>query len=290
MDSSVIVMGARGRSSGGRWGATAQAARGAIAAEAMTCARSRRAERADSLNRLDHFLKVNIITFMGRGPSTEKTERTRARILAAAETLLATEGYAGWTMSELARRAECAVGLVYRYFPTRASLVLALYGELAAAVAARVDALEAGSVGARFAALVTLKVAELDRRPRVFRALAHAALSPDEGVGVLSDASRAVRAVGLDVFTRVVAGADNAPADAAAVGRVLYGLHLLVVLLWTQQPAPPRPRAADDPLRALVSGLVPLIDLAVVAADTPVGALSMRRLDALARSILEPSP
>lgn len=227
---------------------------------------------------------------MGRGPSTEKTERTRARILAAAESLLAAEGYSGWTMSELARRAECAVGLVYRYFPTRASLVLALYANLAAAIAARVDGLVPGTVGARFAAIVGLKLAELDRRPRVFRALAHAALAPDEGAGVLSDESRAVRVAGVDVFTRVVAGSVNAPADAAAMGRVLYGLHLLVVLLWTQRPTREGPRVGGDPLLALVTGLVPLIDLAVATADTPVGALSLRRVDALARSILETPP
>lgn len=233
---------------------------------------------------------MNIITFVSRGPSTEKTERTRARILAAAESLLASEGFSGWTMAELARRAECAVGLVYRYFPTRSSLVLALYVDLAAAVAARVDTLAPGTVGARFAAIMGIKLAELDRRPRVFRALAHAALAPDDGAGVLSDESRPVRVAGVDVFTCVVAGSDDAPADAAAVGRILYGLHLLVVLLWTQRPARKRTRATEDPLLALVTDLAPLIDLAVATAGTPAGALALQRLDAFARSILEAPP
>ena len=222
---------------------------------------------------------------MARGPSVEKTERTRAQILAAAEVLLTAEGYSGWTMQELARRAGCSVGLVYRYFPTRASLVLAIYAELAETIAAGVDGLAPGSVGARFGEIVGLKLAELDRRPRVFRALAHAALAPDDGAGVLSDESRAVRASGLRTFTRVVAGSIHAPPDAEAVGRILYGLHLLIVLVWTQRPA--HHRAAEDPLRTLVTGLPPLVDLAVATLDTPFGATLLARVDALARSILE---
>lgn len=227
--------------------------------------------------------------FMARGPSTEKTERTRARILAAAEGLLAAEGYSGWTMQELAGRAGCAVGLVYRYFPTRGALVLALYADLAGAIALAVGTLSGGTVGARFGELVGLKLAELDRRPRVFRALAHAALAPDEGTGVLSDEARAVRVAGVETFTRLVAGSENAPSDAAAVGRALYGLHLLVVLLWTQRPARELSRGSEDPLRALVTGLAPLIDFAVAMADTPLGAPTLQRIDALARSILETS-
>jgi len=233
---------------------------------------------------------VNIFIFMPRGLSTEKTERTRARILAAAETLLATQGYGGWTMQDLARRAECAVGLVYRYFPTRGALVLMLYVDFATAIERRVDALACGTVGARFGELVGLKLAELDRRPRVFRALAHAALASDEGTGVLSNEARAVRVAGVQTFTRLVSASENAPAAAAAVGRILYGLHLLVVLLWTQRPVRPRSHGCEDPLRALVIGLVPLIDLAVATVDTPFGAPTLQRVDALARAILEASP
>ena len=55
------------------------------------------------------------------------------------------------------------------------------------------------------------------------------------------------------------AGADNAPADAAAVGRVLYGLHLLVVLLWTQRPTRKRALpAAPRRVRPIDPGGVPM--------------------------------
>ena len=61
---------------------------------------------------------------MGRGPSPQKTEATRARLLTAAEAILAEGGYSAFTMKELAERAGCAVGLAYRYFPSREALVV----------------------------------------------------------------------------------------------------------------------------------------------------------------------
>lgn len=225
--------------------------------------------------------------FMSRGPSPEKTERTRARILHAAETLLAERGYSGWTMRELGERAECAVGLVYRYFPTRESLVLGLYAELSAAVLAHARELEAGSVGSRFAALVGRKLEALEKKPRVFRALGHAALAPDEGAGVLSKETAHLRESGVRAFTAVAAGAVNAPADPHAFGRVLYGLHLLFVLLWTQRPRASHRHHADEATRSLVAQVAPLLDLAVAAASTPLFAPLLERIDALAKSILE---
>ena len=243
--------------------------------------------------------KVNIFIFVTRGPSTEKTERTRARILAAAEALLARRGYSGWTMRELAERAACAVGLVYRYFPTRESLVLGLYAELERTVSAAADTLAEDTVGQRFAALVAIKLAALEKKPRVFRALAHAALAPDAGTGVLSEETAHLRDAGVRAFTLVVSRATNAPLDAQPLGRVLYGLHLLIVLIWTQRTQrtqqterarPPKRGTEDDAVRALVLDLAPLLDLVVAASSTPLFLPMLQRVDALARSILEDAP
>lgn len=226
---------------------------------------------------------------MGRGPSPEKTQATRARLLAAAEELLAEVGYSAFTMKELAERAGCAVGLAYRYFPSREALVVGLYGELARRVYGRVDSLEAGSVGARFAALVAKKLAALDRRPRVFRALAHAALQPESPAGVFADETRAVRDAGVQAFTAVVAGATNAPADPAALGRVLYGLHLLFVLGWTQL----RQRRGAGDLAALAHDLAPIVDLASAASGStghsPLESI-ITHLDRVTRTMMETTP
>lgn len=236
---------------------------------------------AHSCLRLDAAQKVNIFTFVTRGPSPEKTEQTRARILAAAAQLFEERGVDGWTMKELAEHAECAVGLLYRYFPSRDALVLGLYSELARDIYPGARTLAESTVGARFVELVTRKLAELDLRPNVFRSLARAALSPEAATGVLHDETAHIRKLGIEAFTLVVSGARNAPADSAAFGRLLYGAHLLMVLLWTQRPS------AKTSVAQLSQELAPLIDLAVSASSARLLAPLLKRADAFTRSLLE---
>lgn len=224
---------------------------------------------------------MNTFTFVTRGPSPQKTEQTRARILAAAAQLFEERGVDGWTMKELAELAECAVGLVYRYFPARDALVLGLYSELARSVYPVARTLPQSTVGARFVELVKHKLAELDLRPNVFRSLARAALSPDAATGVLHDQTAHIRKLGIEAFTLVVSGASNAPADSAAFGRLLYGAHLLLVLLWTQRPS------AKASVEQLSQELAPVIDLAVSASSTRLLAPLLKRADAFTRSLLE---
>lgn len=200
---------------------------------------------------------------------------------------MAEGGYSAFTMKALAERAECAIGLAYRYFPSREALVVALYGELARRVYGRAASLEAGTAGARFAALVGKKLAALDRRPKVFRALAHAALAPESPTGVFAEETRAVREAGVTAFTAAVAGATNAPADPAPLGRVLYGLHLLFVLGWTQLRDGSR-----GGLAVLARDLAPLVDLAAAsqsAEGSPVGSI-LDRLDRMTRTLMETTP
>ena len=222
---------------------------------------------------------------MPRGLSPDKTEATRARLLSAAASLIAEHGYSAFTMKELAERAGTAVGLVYRYFPGRESLVLGIYADLARQTYAHAASLGAGTVGARFAELLGRKLDALEKQPRVFRALAHAALAPDASTGVLADETRGTRDEGIAAFTTAVRDATNAPADPEAFGRILYGVHLLFVLAWTQRAS----RKKEDPLRAVVTELAPLLDLAVIASASPIFAHALRRVDALARSLLENS-
>jgi len=57
-----------------------------------------------------------------RGPSPEKTARTRCAIIAAALHEFLEKGFAETTMEAVARRAEVAKGTPYRYFPTKEAL------------------------------------------------------------------------------------------------------------------------------------------------------------------------
>ena len=149
---------------------------------------------------------------MPRGLSPDKTEATRARLLFAAASLIAEKGYSAFTMKDLAEHAGSAVGLVYRYFPSREALVLGIYAELARQTYADAASLGVGTVGARFAELLRCKLDALDRQPRVFRALAHAALAPETSTRVLADETRGTREEGIAAFTTAVHDATNAPA------------------------------------------------------------------------------
>ena len=57
-----------------------------------------------------------------RGPSPEKTARTRGAIVAAALQVFMERGFAETTMEAVAKRAEVAKGTPYRYYPTKEAL------------------------------------------------------------------------------------------------------------------------------------------------------------------------
>lgn len=57
-----------------------------------------------------------------RGPSPDKTERTRATIVAAAMAEFLERGFSAATMAGVARRAGLAKGTAYLYFPTKEAL------------------------------------------------------------------------------------------------------------------------------------------------------------------------
>src|SRR6266542_5347691 len=74
----------------------------------------------------------------GRPPGpTETGAVTRKRLYATAIELIAARGYAKTTLREIANRANVSAGLLYRYFPSKRAVVLALYDELSVEYAER---------------------------------------------------------------------------------------------------------------------------------------------------------
>ena len=72
----------------------------------------------------------------GRPPGrTAEGESARRRLYATAISLIAERGYEAATLRDVAARAGVSVGLLYRYFPSKRSIVLALYDELSDAYA-----------------------------------------------------------------------------------------------------------------------------------------------------------
>src|SRR5215813_10328824 len=64
-----------------------------------------------------------------RGQTPQGAE-TRDRLYATATKLIAARGYEATTLRDVASEAGVSVGLLYRYFPSKQAVVIALYDEL----------------------------------------------------------------------------------------------------------------------------------------------------------------
>lgn len=147
--------------------------------------------------------------------------------------MLSERGYEGTTLREIAKRAHVSVGLLYRYFPSKRAVILALYDELSADYARQAAAMPKGKWRDRFifALQTSLDVLEPHRVP--LKGLIPVLVGdPDEGVFSKEAAFSRLRV--QPVFEEAVIGASDAPPRplAEAIGRLLYLLHLAILLWW----------------------------------------------------------
>ncbi len=185
---------------------------------------------------------------MARG---DKGRATREALLEAALSLFAEQGYRATTMRQIAARADRSPGLTYRYFSRKEDFGLALYQRISEETGAL--AIEGATVGERFVAWMEGKLALLaDYRP-VIGALASAAVDPEDPLGVLSDQTAHVRASVIAQLETIVDPEGGADPDLV---RALYGIHLLLVLLFVQDRSDDL--AAVRAATSLVGGLLAL--------------------------------
>ncbi len=59
----------------------------------------------------------------------ERKQKTKQRILATAEHLFTTQGFAKTTMNDVARDSELGVGTLYNYYPSKTDLMIAIFRE-----------------------------------------------------------------------------------------------------------------------------------------------------------------
>lgn len=176
----------------------------------------------------------------GRPPGrTPRGDATRRRLYEAAVALIRERGYEAATLREVAQRAAVSVGLLYRYFPSKHSIVLALYDELSSRYAERTSRLPAGSWRDRFVFALKTSLRVLAPHRPTLAALAPSLLgNAREGVfaGTTAFSRRRVQRV----FHDAVTGATDAPPPriAAALARLLYLAHLGVILWWLLDKAP----------------------------------------------------
>lgn len=156
-------------------------------------------------------------------------------------------------MRLIAREAGVSPGLLYRYFPSKSALVLELYEQTSGEFARQSASLPEGKWSPRVLAALRGSLAVLQPHRRTLRALVPLLVGdPEQGLFGAQTVQARERVQG--VFEAAVAGASNAPNRefGRALARVLYVLHLGVVLWWLLDKSPQQ--RATQGLLALIEG------------------------------------
>ena len=199
---------------------------------------------------------------------TAKAEQTRAGIVDAAMTLFRAGGYDATTMRAIADEAGVSLGSAYYYFSGKEALVQAFYDQLMAehAVAAETAYEQTGFADRLQGVMETfLDVAEPfhDFGAQFFRNAA----DPRSPLSPFSEESMPARGASTTLFRRAVEGSDLkvAPALREELPDLLWLLHMGVVLFWVYDDSEGQRRT-----RALVAGVVPLVDRSVRLTRLPL--------------------
>ena len=170
----------------------------------------------------------------GRPPGqTSRGVAARDRLYATAMQLIAARGYEATTLRDIASEAGVSIGLLYRYFPSKQAVVIALYDELSSEYDRRAADLPAGRWRDRFVFALRASLEVLEPHRVALRALTPILVGdPEEGIFSAATAFSRVRV--QRVFERAVIESSDAPKQplAGALGRLLYLVHLAVLLWW----------------------------------------------------------
>jgi AcrR family transcriptional regulator len=210
----------------------------------------------------------------------------KERLYATAMRLIAARGYEATTLREVAKEAGVSVGLLYRYFPSKQAVVIALYDELSSAYAREAADLPPGPWRDRFIFALRTSLEVLEPHRVALRALTPVLVGdPEEGIFSPPTAFSRLRV--QQVFERAVAGARDAPKAplAGALGRLLYLVHLAVLLWWLLDKSVQQRATA-----ALVSLTGQLLPSAALALRLPPVRRFVIAVDALVRDALFGEP
>ena len=92
-------------------------------------------------------------TAEARAPKRARGRLRVSAILDAGAAVLAAKGYDAATMTEIAARSQTAIGSLYRFFPTKASLADALLARYAESITKALEAVEVDAPAMTIAAL-----------------------------------------------------------------------------------------------------------------------------------------
>lgn len=213
-------------------------------------------------------------------------QRTRQRVLESAVVLLAERGLSGELLKDAANNAQTSLERARIFFQRDEDLVLALYARLAAQLEERVAELPDTDLAERFRAIMLAKLALVAPYRQALGALLASLLDPRHELGALSPQTEVIRNRVMGVFSAVVLGArDRRKLEADSLMRSLYGLHLGLMLLWTQDQSP-----GSQATRAGIDFIGDLLALSGRLSWLPNFKSSLARLDDIAAPLIEPGP
>jgi AcrR family transcriptional regulator len=219
----------------------------------------------------------------GRPPGeSPKGAAARPRRYETAGARHATHGDEAATLRDVANDAGVSAALLYRYFPSKRAVVLALYDQLSAEYAAQAIAMPPGKWRERFLFALRTSLDVLAPHRTALRALIPVLVSPGEE-GLFAAGTAFSRERVQRVFEAAVAGSTDAPARplAEALGRLLYLLHVLVLLWWLLDQSPKQRATA-----ALVALFQRMLPSASMTLRLPLVRRSAIAADALVRDAL----
>jgi AcrR family transcriptional regulator len=223
----------------------------------------------------------------GRPPGqTSQGAAARDRLYATAMQLIAARGYEATTLRDIAKEAGVSVGLLYRYFPSKQAVVIALYDELSSEYARQAGEMPLGRWRDRFIFALNTSLRVLEPHQVALRALTPVLVGdPEEGIFSSSTAFSRLRV--QQVFEEAVVGSSDAPKKplAEALGRLLYLVHLGVLLWWLLDRSL-KQRATT----ALISLTQQLLPSAALALRVPPVRRFVISVDGLVREALFDNP
>src|SRR5262245_3927226 len=176
----------------------------------------------------------------GRPPGqSPQGAAARERLYETAIQLISERGYEATTLRDIAQAAGVSVGLLYRYFPSKQAVIVALYDELSADFAQQAAALKPGKWRDRFVFALETSLRALQPHRTALRALIPVLVGePEDGVFTARTAFSRERV--QRVFEDAITGSTDAPKPplAEALGRLLYLVHLAVLLWWLLDKTP----------------------------------------------------
>ena len=170
----------------------------------------------------------------GRPPGpTAQGAATKQHLYGVAMRLISERGYEATTLRDIAKEARVSVGLLYRYFPSKQAVITALHDELSMEYARQAETMPAGKWRDRFLFALRTSLHVLQPHRVVLRALIPV-LVGDPSDGVFANNTTFARVRVQTVFEKAVTEAIDAPKPplAQALGRLLYLVHLAVLLWW----------------------------------------------------------